>query len=263
MNVEELFSKLWIQYTKKNIQANQIQSLLRQRGEVIVNDHIALRTFNLSSINLECLAKVFVKLGYVEKGSYEFKAKKLQAKHFELEGHPRVFISELKVEEFSPFLQDTVKSIVEHISGELSERDDFVTSGRSWPAVTYSTYQKLLEESEYAAWLAAFGYIANHFTISVNHLKTFKDLWELNQFIKDSGFTLNASGGEVKGGPDVYLAQSSTMAAETRVEFAESEHLIPSCFYEFAQRYEMEDGKFYSGFVAKSADKIFESTNVQ
>jgi hypothetical protein len=36
---------------------------------------------------------------------------------------------------------------------------------------------------------------------------------------------------------------------------------IPACYYEFAKRYPDADGKLYSGFIAKSADKIFESTD--
>ncbi|MGL4837356.1 MAG: DUF1338 domain-containing protein, partial [Shewanella sp.] len=36
----------------------------------------------------------------------------------------------------------------------------------------------------------------------------------------------------------------------------------PSCFYEFALRYPKANGELYTGFVAASADKIFESTNV-
>ncbi len=33
-------------------------------------------------------------------------------------------------------------------------------------------------------------------------------------------------------------------------------------FYEFAKRYPTANGKLYQGFVAASADKFFESTNV-
>ena len=51
------------------------------------------------------------------------------------------------------------------------------------------------------------------------------------------------------------------MAGHLDVEFAEGTYRIPSCYYEFALRYKMEDGELYSGFIAKSADKIFESTN--
>ena len=58
------------------------------------------------------------------------------------------------------------------------------------------------------------------------------------------------------------LEQSSTMADKVVVSFTDGDAEIPSCFYEFARRYPMENGKLYTGFVAASADKIFESTNV-
>ncbi len=59
------------------------------------------------------------------------------------------------------------------------------------------------------------------------------------------------------------LEQSSTLADEAVAEFTDGDQLIPSCFYEFALRYAMPNGKLYTGFVAASADKIFESTNVR
>ena len=36
---------------------------------------------------------------------------------------------------------------------------------------------------------------------------------------------------------------------------------VPACYYEFAKRYARPDGVIFGGFVAKSADKILESTN--
>ena len=53
------------------------------------------------------------------------------------------------------------------------------------------------------------------------------------------------------------------MADRIPVTFADKTVEIPSCFYEFAKRYEMPDGEIYTGFVAASADKIFESTNAK
>ena len=52
------------------------------------------------------------------------------------------------------------------------------------------------------------------------------------------------------------------MADKAEVKFSDGEAIIPSCFYEFAKRYPLDCGTLYSGFVAASADKIFESTNV-
>ena len=79
--------------------------------------------------------------------------------------------------------------------------------------------------------------------------------------MKKAGFALNATGGEVKGNIDVKLEQSSTLADKALVEFVDQAVEIPSCFYEFAKRYPLANGELYTGFVAASADKIFESTN--
>ena len=109
--------------------------------------------------------------------------------------------------------------------------------------------------------MSAWGFRANHFTVSINQLKSGLSLAEVNEKLKAEGFTLNTSGGEIKGGEDVFLAQSSTMADRQKVAFTDETLEIPSCFYEFAQRYKLPNGKLYQGFVAASADKIFESTN--
>ena len=74
---------------------------------------------------------------------------------------------------------------------------------------------------------------------------------------------MNEAGGEIKGSPDSYLEQSSTMANEVEVEFSDGTYTIPYCFYEFARRYEMPDGSLFHGFVANQANKLFESTDVK
>ncbi len=72
---------------------------------------------------------------------------------------------------------------------------------------------------------------------------------------------MNSAGGEIKGDETVKLEQSSILADKAPVQFSDVTLEIPSCFYEFAKRYPSADGKLYTGFVAASADKIFESTN--
>ena len=79
--------------------------------------------------------------------------------------------------------------------------------------------------------------------------------------MKTLGFKLNPFGGEIKGTPEELLEQSSTMAESLNVQFADGVYAIPACYYEFAKRYAMPNGQLYQGFVASSADKIFESTN--
>ena len=67
-----------------------------------------------------------------------------------------------------------------------------------------------------------------------------------------------------RGSPEVLLEQASTLADRQTFTFAGGEeHEISTCYYEFARRYPDADGELYQGFVAASADKIFESTNVR
>ncbi|QQE13111.1 DUF1338 domain-containing protein [Planctomycetota bacterium] len=263
-DAHELLAKLWADYSNLIPQTKEIHALLEARGDKVENDHIALRTYNDKRVGVEALAKYFEKFGYKACGEYEFKAKKLRAKHFEHEDPklPLVFISELKTEEFSDDLQATIKGLVDQIDAATYERDDFPCVGQPWK-VSHETYQKLADESEYAGWLSAFGYRANHFTVYINALTTIGSLEEMNQFLKDNGYPLNTSGGEIKGNPEMLLEQSSTLADQVEVEFIDGKFVIPSCYYEFARRYPKADGEIFTGFVAQSADKIFESTDRQ
>lgn len=263
-DVNALFDGLWQNYLEITPSAKQIHELLGNKSgqNDIVNDHIALRTFNLDKVNLEKLAAHFKSVGYVQGGEYDFAAKKLSALHFQHTDpeQPKVFISELRVEELSEKAQVIIHGLVDQLDADALNADNFLYSGTHWQ-VSSEDYRTLLAESEYAAWMAAWGYRANHFTVSVNHLHNINELSDVNTILKQNGFALNSSGGEIKGGEDVCLAQSSTMADKCDVVFTDTTLTIPSCFYEFAQRYRLPDGNMYQGFVAASADKIFESTN--
>ena len=261
--MENLLDKLWTNYCKINLQAQAIYDLLQAQEERVVNDHIAFRTFNHPKVCIDRLARVFKDFGYKAAGEYAFSEKKLAAKHFEHDdiGYPKIFISELKIELLSSEIQSIIQALVEQVEEKVTFQWDFTASGRPWKPITYACYEQLRKESEYAAWMAAFGYHANHFTVLVNALKQFKTLTDLNQFLKDNGFQLNSSGGEVKGSPSVYLEQSSTLADPVIVEFTDGRKEIPGCYYEFAKRYPLPNGTLFQGFVAQSADKIFESTD--
>jgi hypothetical protein len=264
-NVNTLFENLWQNYLAVTPSAVKVHELLGStQKDDILNDHIALRTFNHEKIGLEKLAAHFLAIGYKECGEYHFEAKKLYAKHYEHPDttQPKVFISELLVEKCSDELQEIVNQMVDCIDENAVTADNFLYSGTHWQ-VTSDTYKKLLAESEYAAWMSAWGYRANHFTVSINELAQFDDIEVVNKALKEAGFALNTAGGEVKGSPEVLLEQSSTLADDFNVEFSDTTMSVPSCFYEFALRYNKPDGELYTGFVAASADKIFESTNAR
>lgn len=264
MSYQELFNTLWDEYTERNPHALKIYNLFVERGERVINDHVAFRTFNHPSINVDQLGKFFKAYGYEEKGTYEFPVKKLFAKHYEHADPkaPKVFISELLLEKFSAPLQAAINSSIEQIPSGLLNDEELLYSGVTWKPLSHKVYQELLKESEYAAWTYVFGFCANHFTVNVNALDTFRELQEVNDFLIKHGFKLNVAGGMIKGTPAQFLEQSSTMAEDRKVNFVEGTFGIPSCYYEFAKRYNMANGKLFTGFIAESADKIFESTDV-
>ncbi|MCJ8330858.1 MAG: DUF1338 domain-containing protein [Lentisphaeria bacterium] len=260
--LETLFDKLWTDYISMNPQVNEIHDLLISKDENVVNDHIALRTFEDARINKEKIAQSFLAVGYHEVETYMFDMKGLNAFHLEHKNpeNPKVFISELCTNNLSKQAQDIIETTLDSIP--LSVLDDFYLSsaGRLWPA-NYDDYNCLLSESDYAAWVYAFGFRVNHFTVCINALSGWDDIADFNSFIKDNGFQLNNSGGEIKGSPELLLEQSSTMANAVRVDFSDGKHEIPYCFYEFAKRYKMPNGNYFQGFVTQSANKLFESTN--
>ncbi|MET3026559.1 DUF1338 domain-containing protein [Flavobacterium sp. UW10123] len=266
MNKDQLLKKLWEQYVEITPSALKIHELLENKGEEIKNDHIAIRTFNDKRVNIQVLEKPFLNVGYEAKGEYHFETKKLYAKHYEHatdKDAPRIFISELELEKCSAELQATVANLLDSCDQNVFNNPELVLSGSVWNGNSQAVYKSLLEESEYAAWMYVYGFRANHFTINTNALKGFKTLEELNNFLEASGWELNASGGKIKGTPEQLLEQSSTLADLYNIDFEEGTLKVPSCYYEFALRYPMSNGELYQGFVASSADKIFESTDVK
>jgi len=266
MNLEYFLEQLWQQYTVKTPSAEKIKTLLESKGNTVFNDHIAIRTFNDPRVNITILSKPFLEMGYQPKGEYQFKTKKLYAQHFEHKSNPdapKVFISELLLEKCSSQLSESIKSILDQVDHKIFQQNDLILKGRVWSTPSYAIYQKLLAESEYAAWMYVNGFCSNHFTVDVNKLQTFDSLATVNQFLKDNGFKMNMSGGEIKGSTSLFLEQSSILADVIPVRFEEKTEKITSCYYEFSYRYKNKNNTLFTGFIADSADKIFESTDMK
>jgi hypothetical protein len=265
LTIAELLDALWRDYVATTPQAERIQRLLRDRGERVQNDHIALRTYALPGIGIDALARPFEALGWRKQPDrYRFDDKKLVARYWQHDDPalPKVFISELCVSELSVAAYQIIDQLVAQLPRGFGERGDLPWAGRPW-RVRRAEYESLLIESEYAAWVAAFGFRVNHFTVFVNALTTFPDLESLDAFLVDHGFTLNAAGGVIKGSPAQHLEQSSTRADSIEVDLAGETMRVPSCYYEFARRYPLASGELFQGFVPTSADKIFESTDAK
>ncbi len=264
MRHQDIFSRLWDEYIKFNPSVKKVYDLFTANGEKVENDHIAFRTFNDKRINVDKLAQVFINAGYEEKADYHFEEKHLYAKHYEHKTEknlPRVFISELILDKFSDYLNEIVIKKVNSIPNELLNTNELIFLGSAWGIPSFKIYEKLKAESEYAGWLYVMGFRANHFTVNVNALKQINTMEKVNNFLKNNGYVINAVGGEIKGTPQELLEQSSIMSEKIKIQFEEGEFDFPGCFYEFAKRYNDKNGNLFSGFIANSANKIFESTD--
>lgn len=261
MNIDKLFEKFWNDYIEITPIAKVVHTLLQDRGENIINDHIAFRTFKSKGIGILDFATFFKNYGYSIKGEYNFELKKLNAIHLENEKNsklPKIFISELRYEE----LDEKSTSLIERELSSIANTplENLLLDNKAFNIST-DEYQHLQGQSEYAAWLCAHGFRANHFTVLVNELKSLSRLEDLNELLLEKEVSMNVSGGIIKGSSSVYLEQSSTMASQYSIKFTDGELSIPTCYYEFALRYNMPSGELYQGFVTDSADKIFESTD--
>lgn len=264
MNLDTIFNRLWTDYTTQNPSAEKIHNLFTDEGEIVMNDHIAFRTLDYPEISIDVIAQPFIANGYSPKGEYQFPGKHLFAKHYEMGGDkraPRIFISQLKLQECSDFVRSTFQETFTKSEIKNKTPEELIFSGPLSEKVSYEVYKRLVEESEYAAWFYIFGFRANHFTVSINALKKYNSIFAVNDHLRKNGFVLNSSGGEIKGTPADLLQQSSTIADKVMIRFTEGSFEVPCCYYEFALRYPDASGELYNGFVAKSADKIFESTD--
>ncbi len=262
--IDAFFEELWRDYVTLTPRVAKIRALLAVDNASIANDHVAFRSFDRDPIRIEQLEGHLLSMGYRRLARYRFTATKLDAWGYlpPRPDQPRVFLSALRVDELSAEARAIIDRLCEQIDPLRVADPSVFHAGVLWPMPTWQEYRLLQAESEYAAWLSALGMRANHFTISVNSLRDPATLEGVIERVEAAGFSVNAAGGKLKGSPEERLEQASTLADRIRVRFGDhSEHEIPSCYYEFARRYPGPTGDLYQGFVAASADRIFESTD--
>jgi len=264
------------------INATIKEGVIKDANE-IENDHIAFRTMGVPFLGIQSLEKIFLHYGFKRMDHYFFPAKKLDAFWYTPPSpeYPRIFISELRVQDLSENAQHIIHSYTDEVTADPVDSiniddanavDNFLHSGL-WQLPTLEDYLTLSKESEYAAWVIYNRYYLNHFTISVHNLKDgYNTIADFNAFLERNGFTLNDSGGKIKVSEDRSLLQSSTVAEMIEATFANGvNHRISGSYVEFAERKVLEQFQNlpYSeikrahrreGFEANNADKIFEST---
>ena len=262
---------MWGSYRKVAPQAIDIHNMFAREGESLVNDHVAFRTFNHKRINLDVFEQNLMRHHeYKPIDSYDIPEKRLMAKHFEHAhdplSHPLIFVSEFDIESMNGKNQEIIHKMIDSIDSKFDAvgDDKLLIRERIWNPITIDEYESLCIDSEYASWVAAFGFLPNHFTLSINHFNIYTTLQSVNEYLERHGYAMNKSGGTIKGDESTGLMQSSTMAEMIQVDFKDGTKKIPGAYYEFAQRFVVEqNGRhlLFRGFVGSQANKIFESTD--
>ena len=270
----------------KKITNAMVKNKIISNQEDIINDHIAFRTMGVKNLGIKSFEKIFLHHGYVKRDNYSFKIKKLNAFWYSHKDNnmPRIFVSELKVDELSnkskeiiyKYTDQVIKDPVDELNlNNVNEVINFL-SKPLWSLPSLNDFKNLLKESEYASWVIYNRYYLNHYTISVHELNEgYNTLKKFNEFLEKLDIKLNNSGGIIKESKDGLLLQSSTIANKVIAKFLNNEtSLISGSYVEFAERKVLPKFKNVAiknirskhrrdGFEASNADKIFESTFIK
>ncbi len=286
--LEVVLEGLMKRYSERVPDVKKITRAMIEEGVIaheseIENDHVAFRTMGVKHLGIGSFEKIFLALGYQKKDYFYFEGKKLDAYWFAPPEprFPRIFVSELRVNDLSEGAQKIIRSYTDEVTADPVDSLD-LTDGTVidrflhqplWRTPEWADYEALLKESEYAAWVIYNRYYLNHYTISVHNLKEgYNTVAEFNAFLERTGIRLNDSGGKIKVSPDGGLLQSSTVAEMINARFADDDlHTISGSYVEFAERKvlpefahlkpgEIKREHRREGFETGNADKIFEST---
>jgi len=287
-NLDKILQHLFLPYMNrvpdvKKISEAMIDENIIEKTDDIVNDHIAFRTMGVENLGIQSFEKIFLQHGYTKQDYYFFEKKKLDAYWYAPPEprYPRIFISEIRVQDLSTATQNIIKKYTNTIKKDpvdelnMNNPDEVGAFFHKplWPLPSAKEYQDLLKESEYAAWVIYNRYYLNHYTISIHELKEgYNDIEKFNQFLEKIGVKLNDSGGKIKTSKDGLLRQSSTVAEMVTATFSDNTTLeISGSYVEFAERKVLPEFKNLpkkevqsihrrEGFETANADKIFEST---
>ncbi|MGB1449983.1 MAG: DUF1338 domain-containing protein [Flavobacteriaceae bacterium] len=285
--LDQIMDALFTPYRKRVPDVGKIILAMQEKGMIqqesdIENDHVAFRTLGVPHLGIASFEKIFLHYGYTKMDPYFFAKKKLDAYWYAPPNpkYPRIFISELRVQDLSEASQKIIHRFTQSITSDPVDALDLNNAEQVgaffhhplWNLPTAAEYETLAEESEYAAWVIYNRYYLNHYTISVHALPGHNTLEKFTAFLEEIGVILNTSGGKIKVSPDGLLRQSSSVAKMIPATFScGTTQEIPGSYVEFAERLplpqhnhlshdELERQHRREGFEAGNADKIFEST---
>lgn len=243
-DASRLLELLWNRYAAEVPFARTFVEL---SGGSFRNDHVAFRSLARPGGGISRLEAIFARLGWKRAGEYTFPETHLSAIYMaHPEGLPRVFLSELKAEELSPRARELLATLPEDPPPPTD-----VEALAGWfeapPPPREAALLELEKESQYGAWLLAFGRKVNHFTGSVDDVEA----WQ--QRMRQAGVPMKAAIEGERGG---VLRQTATHAAPLGVALQEGgTRAWPYAYFEIAQR-----AAGFDGFLGPQARALFEMT---
>jgi hypothetical protein len=300
---QDLWNQLWNQYRQRVPYAQIYEAMIRSAGGIVANDHIAFRSLRLQvegseeSVNLGIayLAEIVEWLGYQVAGEYQFPDRHLYARHYchpqqDALDLPKLFISELIVDELPPSISQMIRTTVQ--SGQffslsawqqicpapgLSDQDrpdlarSLITAfQRPWPPPRRQIVEAVNGVSQYGAWVLLHGYAVNHFTAYINRQNTpaYPDITATAQALARGGVPMKDS---IEGNKASGLQQTSTQAIVEPVEVLNEQGELEQmdwsyAYYELAERHQIADSTghptLFNGFIGAQAQQLFEMTRV-
>lgn len=295
--ISDFLGRLWDDYANRVSHARKYQEMLAELGGTFVNDHLAFRTLSATVdghyLGVSNLKRVFDALDFREKGAIEFPDTHLFARYVQHENpdFPRIFISELKVDELPA---DTARMIHEAVADyrqllpgtdiEALQRLDQTGSVPDglldrvvrffsevpWSPPSEEAVRKVNESSQYGAWVLLHGFNVNHFTGYVNRhgVEKIGDIEKLIAELKARGVPMKP---EIEGACGSKLRQTSTEAVRVPVKVRAADGSLKDiewtyAYMEYAERGFVEEGGkkvLFQGFLGPQASQLFEMTRLK
>lgn len=287
--VAEALSLLLFDDLLRRVPAGALYVLDRvRRGGKVVHDHGAVRTVLGETGALpsgeRALTRILGPLGYEVGEVYPLDRLGMTGRAWRHRDFPETiaqfFVSELHVDRFSPRFRESAGRVFgasrDPVSAEAAAAlDELAAEGglsrdaarrllpdlaaafdRQHPVPALADYERLLEESAEAAWIATEGNAFNHVTDRVADVAALaEEELALGRPMKDR-VEVSASG---------RVLQTAYRAARAERPFVGTEgalvlRTVPGSFFEFITRHRHADGRLDLGFDTGNAQAIFKMT---
>lgn len=295
-----LVENLWQQYLRRVPYARTYDDLVARQGGRTVHDHIAFRTLNTPTgeqpSGVRALGHLLENLNYQKAGKYKFPKMMATAVHYEHPDPllPKIFVSQLEVEELPAWAQLIIKNCVAEtpyllsdqaiemmniigdqgtITNEAAEILTEELTGyfrRPWRLPFRDEFLKINDISQYAAWTLLHGNSVNHFAANINlqNVPDWPDLEATCRAMVNASVPMKP---EIEGAPGSILRQSATQAVKEIIRFRNETGEVEEmewtyAYYEFTERgFVISDQgeKLFTGFIADQATHLFKMTETR